>query len=324
MFTSLCWVSHPHEWQPLFRRWAAAYPERTTLHRWQQYGGSAVVGLTLGSAARWEEAAFRLLVTVPHAHEPAPTAAIVDLAAQLLTRTHLDGRPSTTVPRDLLLSRSLITFLPDTNSQGRGRSPERCWDGHGYDNDAFLKWAFGVAKDGSRFGRYPEWIEADHAPERAGIVYEEVEQGMYVEPNTSRRSTHSVAIDELFERYRYTHMLDMHQHEGDEAALLPADYEEADAAAQAEIDAWAKALIHAWRAAGAIPRPEAAIPYGGQPRHQLFLDFWDGRCAGMKRLVSEVRNNRHVRTGAHTPMQHQFTMAQAALSATLGIGLAGA
>ena len=317
MFTSLCWVSHPHEWQPLFRRWAAAYPEQTSLHRWEQFGGSSVVGLTVGSAARWEEAAFRLLVAVPHAHEPAPTAAIVDLVAQLLTRTHLDGRPSTTVSCDLLLSRSLITFLPDTNSQGRARSPERCWDGYGYDNDAFLKWAFGVASDGSRFGRYPEWTQAEHAAERVGLVYEEIGSGLYVEPNTSRRSTHSTAIDELFGRYRYTHMLDMHQHEGDEAALLPADYDDADEATQAEIDAWARALIDAWRSAGANARAEPSIPYRRQPRNQLFLDFWEGRCPGMKRLVGEVRNNRHVKTGERTPMHHQFTMAEAALEATL-------
>lgn len=321
MFTSLCWVSHPHEWQPLFRRWASAYPERTTLHRWEQFGGASVVGLTVGSAARWEEADFRLLVTVPHAHEPAPTAAIVDLVAQLLTRTHLDGRPSTTVPRDLLLSRALITFLPDTNSQGRARSPERCWDGHGYDNDAFLKWAFGIAHDGARFGRYAEWKREEHSPERVGLVYEEIAPGVYVEPNTSRRSTHSAAIDELYDRYRYTHMLDMHQHEGDEAALLPADYDDRDDVCRAQIGAWARTLIEGWRGADASPRPEPAIPYKGQPRHQLFLDFWEGRCAGMKRLVSEVRNNRHVKTDDRTPMQHQFTMAEAALRATLRLAM---
>ena len=321
MITSLCWVSHPHEWQPLFRRWAAGYPELTRLHRWEQLGGASVLGLTVGSAALWVEAPFRLLVTVPHAHEPAPTAAIVDLAAQLLTRTHLDGRPSTTVPRDLLLAKCLITFLPDTNSQGRARSPERCWDGAGYDNDAFLKWAFGIATDGCRFGRYPEWRETEHEPERVGIVYEEIERGVYVEPNTSRRSTHSRAIDELFETYRYTHMLDMHQHEGDEAALLPADYEDAEPAVRGEIDAWAASMIDAWQAAGASPRPRPAIPYTGQPRHELFLDFWRGRCPGMKRLVSEVRNNRHVKTETRTPMQHQFTMAAAALDATVALAI---
>lgn len=318
MDVASCWTSHPHEWQPLFRELHAGHPQNTRVSAMTQYGGEQVLGITIGptdesKARRCER---RLLIAVPHAHEPACTAASVDLAHQLLTGRSLDGTPS---PLDghAILQRCIVTILPDTNAQGRARSPERCWDGLMYDNDAFLKWAFGIAADGERFGRYAEWSAGEHQPTRCGIEYEQVDDDLWVEPNTSRRSTHSRMIDHLFERYRYTHMLDLHQHENDEAALLPGDFEFLSEEAKAAIQTWGHALIHGWREAGATPRSEPTVPYRGGPRQQLFIDFWQGRCPGMLRLVSEVRNNRHNRTDEPTPMEYQFRMASAAIHATL-------
>ena len=323
MDVNACWRSHPHEWQPLFADLRAKYPDLTALHVWPQMGGERVVGLTLGAQARGEagRCRSRILIAVPHAHEPACTAAAVDFVHQVLTGASLDGSP-TAFDRERILRESVITVLPDTNTQGRVRSPERCWDGTKYDNDAFLKVAFGVAAGGERFGRYPEWRYSEHVPERVGIVYEQVDEDLWVEPNTSRRSTHSRMIDSLFERYEYTHMLDMHQHEGDEAALLPGDFELQSEERQAIIRAWGLALIEAWRKAGANPRPEPSIPYRGQPRQQFFIDFWKGRCPGMFRLVSEVRNNRHSKTGTPTPMEHQFRMTSTAIAATIAFAFA--
>src|SRR5207253_2671526 len=137
---------------------------------------------------------LRLLVTVPHGHEPAGTAACVDLACQLLTGRHRDGTPSA-LDGERILSHALVTVLPDTNAQGRARSPERCWDGTRWDNDQFLKAAFGIAADGERFGRYPEWRFSEHLPCQVGIIYEQLDTDRYVEPNTHRASTHSRAID---------------------------------------------------------------------------------------------------------------------------------
>src|SRR5438876_2240004 len=89
-----CWVSHPQEWQPKLEQWAREFPGRLTLHGWPQFhaegaGSEWVRGLTLGDDGR--ERRLRLLVAVPHAHEPAPTAAILNLASQLLTGRHWDG-----------------------------------------------------------------------------------------------------------------------------------------------------------------------------------------------------------------------------------------
>ena len=317
-----CWSSHPQEWQPLLERWRQDHPELVTLHGWPQRGGQKVRGITL-TGPKPAEKSFRLLIAVPHAHEPGPTAACVDFACQLLTGKHRDGSPATDAPaigREKILSRALVTLLPDTNSQGRARAPERCWDGK-HDNDFFLKVAFGIAADGQRFGRYPQWRPSEHKPKQIGIVYEQIEEDLYVESNTSRRSTHSKALDETFARYRHTHHLDMHQHESDEAALLPASYDDMPPEQKALTDEWAARLIEAWRAAGANPAAKPVVPYRGQPRLEFFKAFWAGRCPGMMRLSSEVRNNRHVKTGEPTPLAHQFRMAMAAIAATVRFGL---
>ena len=311
------WYSHPNEWQPLLEEWRRHYPGCLKLHEWGQLGGQKVRGLTLGDDG--QPRPVRLLVAVPHAHEPAPTAAIVNTAASLLREWRWDiqypGSQQAGRVAHALLRRCLITLLPDTNSQGRARSPRRVWDGE-LDNEAFLKVAFGEAADGERFGRYPEWREAEHHPRRIGIVYEEIEPGVWVEPNTSRRSTHARAMDELFARYRYTHYLDMHQHEGDEAALLPARFPDLALDAQAELRDWAGAVLAAWEDAG-IRHKGSYIPYEGQPRQQLFHDWGRGRCPGMLQLTTETRNNRHVTTGEPTPPERQYRSAATALRATL-------
>jgi hypothetical protein len=306
------WYSHPQEWQPLLDRWEREFAGRLKLHSWPQHGGQSVRGVTLGDDGA--EKPVRLLAAVPHAHEPAPTAALVDATFQLLTGRHSDGSPAV-LDGDRILSRCLLTLLPDTNSQGRARSPRRVWDG-ALDNEEFLKVAFGEASDGARFGRYPEWRWEEHQPRRVGIVYEEIEPGLFVEPNTSRRSTHSRALDELFNRYRYTHYLDMHQHEGDEACLLPADFEEQSADRQERLTAWAECVLGTWAEAG-IRHKGSYVPYRGQPRQQFFRDFWAGRCPGMLKLTTETRNNRHSSTDEPTSPDRQLRSSSLALAATL-------
>lgn len=308
---SRCWVSHPQEWQPWARRWAEEF-EGVHLREWPQWGGAKVVALSLGKP----EARVRLLVTVPHGHEPAGTAACVDMAHQLLTGRHLDGSPSA-LPWEEVRRRLFVTLAPDTNPQGRSRSPERVWDGTRYDNETFLKFAFGVARDGHRFGRYPEWRFSEHQPQRVGIIYEQIGEDEWVEPNTSRRSTHSRMLDDLLAADGYTHSLELHQHESDEAVLLPADFEEMGWEEQEVLLQWAEAILAAWRGRGLRPAEKPYIPYRGQPRQEFLRAFWQNRGQGLRRLVIEVRNNRHQRTGEPTPLERQFLAAHTALEATL-------
>ena len=307
-----CWLSQPDEWSPLFARWADQHGAHARLHEWEQWGGRRVTGLTLGDDGKGRP--VRILIAVPHAHEPAPTAALVNLASRLLNGCHIDGAPSPTLGPNLL-ERALITLLPDTNPQGRARAVRRVWDGE-LDNEAFLMQAFGESSDGCRFGRYPEWTRADHQPRMVGLIYEEIAAGHYVEPNTSRRSTHTRAVDELFDRYAFTHYLDMHQHEGDEAALLPASFDDLSPEQQGAESAWAAALLDMWDR-NAIRHKGSYIPYLGLPRQEFFREYWRGRCPGMLQLTSETRNNRHVASGAPTPLARQLRSATLAIEATL-------
>lgn len=319
-----CWLSQPEEWQPLFRRLHAQFPEWTRLQAWPQVGGHQVVGLTIGRRLEGDGGAppLRLVVAVPHAHEPAPTAAAVDVASQLLRGVHLDGSPSALPVHDILAT-ALVTLLPDVNAQARSRAPVRCWDGTTYDNETFWKHAFGIAADGARFGRYPEWRASEHRPRRVGLIYEQVDDDVYVEPNISLRSTYVRAVDELFEKYRYTHLLEMHQHEWPEVALLPAGFDALPPGDQDRLEQWAERVLAAWRAVGAQPNPRPVVNSRGQPREQLILDFWRGRCPAMVRLNTEVRNNRLEPGGGReaTPLARQLRTAMAPLEATLTMAL---
>jgi hypothetical protein len=113
----------------MVRQWAQK-DLKVKLREWRQWTGHQVLAISVGNP----DADARLLVTVPHAHEPAGTAACVDVLCQLITGTHLDGTKAD-LPVETINQRLFITFVPDSNPQGRSRSPERVWDGIRYDNE---------------------------------------------------------------------------------------------------------------------------------------------------------------------------------------------
>jgi hypothetical protein len=308
------WASHPEEWQPLVERWARERAAVCSVAEFVQLGEHRVLALSLGASPP-EHCAARLFVAVPHAHEPAGTAACVDVACELLTGAHLNGEPSD-LPRGKVLECLHVTLVPDANPQGRARSPERVWDGT-HDNDHSLAVAFGVAADGARFGRYPRWRFSEHRPRQTGIIYERIADDVWVEPNTDTASAHCRLMDRLHDRYAFTHYLSLHQHEHTEAGILPSGFAGLPAARQEELGRWSDAVLAGWRRVGAVPRPEPQLPYPGQLREKQFEEFWAGRCPGMLRLTAEVQNNRHMDTGAALAAVEQQRRSRAALVATL-------
>ena len=315
------WVCYPGDWQALFDEWANEYAECCTLAEAVQLGEHRVLALTVARRHHPHEFENRLLVAVPHGMEPAGTAACVDFACELLTGKHLDG-DSSDLPRDEILDNLLITVMPDTNPQGRSRSPVTVWDGT-HDNDYWQGVSFGIAQDGERFGRYPEWRFSEHDPQQVGIVYEQLSADIWAEPNTNRASTHCRMVDRLYHRYAHTHFLDLHQHAYDEAVILPAVFDELDEADQQQLTEWAEAILRAWRDMGLTPRPEPARPYPGTQREQYFRDFSAGRCPGMLRLSIEVLNNRKVKSGECAAAAEQCRRSRAAVVATVTHLLAG-
>lgn len=308
-----CWLSYPDEWQPLVSQWAQMDTKELPMkvRRWQQVTGEQILAITVGNF----NAKTRLLVTIPHAHEPAGTAACIDALCQIITGTHLDGTQAD-LPIDKICQHLFVTFVPDSNPQGRSRSPERVWDGSKYDNDEFLKIAFGIAADGSRFGRYPEWRYSEHKPKRVGIIYEQIDDDLWVEPNTSCKSSHSKVLDALLAEDDYTHYLELHQHETDEAVLLPAWFDELTGSEQAKLNEWAQAILLRWKQQGLQVQERPYIPYRGQERQKFFRNFWWGRWKVGNWLCVEVRNNRHAKTGEPTSLKHQMVAMLTALLAT--------
>jgi hypothetical protein len=308
------WVSHPEEWQPLAQGWAEEHAELCSLAQYVQLGEQRLLALSLGASPP-ESCAARLFIAVPHAHEPAGTAACVDVASELLTGAHLNGDPSD-LPRTEILERLHVTLVPDANPQGRARSPERVWDGT-HDNDHSLAVAFGVAADGERFGRYPRWRFSEHRPRQVGIIYERIAEDVWVEPNTDTASGHCRLMDRLYDRYAFTHYLSLHQHEYTEAVILPSGYAGLSPQRQEELGRWSDAVLAGWRSVGAAPRDEPRLPYPGQLREKQFEEFWAGRCPAMLKLTAEVQNNRHMQTGGALDAVEQQRRSRAALVATL-------
>ncbi len=197
--SAIWWLVRPSQIEPKILGWMAKYPQLVSLESQKTFEGRSAYALTVTDRTVDEASKRRLLFSQPHAHEPAATAGMMDFLSQLLDRTHLDGRP-TELACDELLRRSVLTFIPIGNPDGRARSPEDWWDGTKYGNDEFLKYAFGCEEDGQRCARVGRFDVSQHRPGRIGIVYERINDREYVEPNRDTDSTYFKLVHRLLAR----------------------------------------------------------------------------------------------------------------------------
>src|SRR5690349_7843407 len=77
-----------------------------------QYSGELVYALTVTEPAPPRQAKRAVWLCVPHAHEPAGTAALMNVLHQLLTGQDLHGQPCTH-DRQRILRHVLVTCNPD-------------------------------------------------------------------------------------------------------------------------------------------------------------------------------------------------------------------
>lgn len=313
------WVSRPEEVDALVARWRTEYPDLLTVESRRQYSGRDVWALTVtgpGPADRRRS----VLCFKPHAHEPAPLAAQMNVLSQLLTGHTLAGEP-TALPRDHWLAETLLCFLPDANPAGTAAAPVEAWDGASYTNEEFWAWMRGVDPDtGLMWKRVDLWDDTreERLPLRYGIVYEQVSEHEYVEPNRHHRSSLMQWLHELRARRHWDRMLDLHQTEfvgstHNAMVILPTLYEgQPDPLRHLERQ-WAEALIAAWHCLpGARPVAEAApLGYTGQER-QYFVNTFGSIYADTAVLTSEVQNNSLL-----TPPPLQQQLCEAAIVATL-------
>ncbi len=293
------WISRPDEVDALVEQWADAFPQYLRAEAKTQYSGRPVWALTVTDHERDNDDKPAAMFYKPHAHEPAPIAAQMNVISQLLTGQELDGT-ATALPREEILANTVLCFMPDANPAGTAAAPVEVWDGTQYTNEEFWAWMRGIDPEtGKMWKRVDVWDDTveDPLPLRYGIVYEQVSEHEYVEPNRHRRSTLMQWVFELRTRRQWQRMLALHQTEfqgqmDNAMAILPCLYDKQPAELQEIEAAWARRIVEAWATVpGGRPKQEIApLGYTGQQR-QYFVDLWGDMYQDSAILTSEIRNN---------------------------------
>lgn len=290
------WLVMPDEVEPKILEWQERYPALVHVDHVQQYCGLKAYAVTISDKSVPDAEKKKHIFSQPHAHEPAPTAACMNVMNQLLERRGLDGNP-TQLAVDALLSKTLLSFIADGNPDGRSRSPERYWDGTKWSNEEFWKWMRGIdAETGEAFKRVDRWSTREDHPKRIGIVYEQINEHEYVEPNRSWESSFFRLIHMLLDRHEYDQLLDLHQTEfvnspSNCMVILPVLQDELPPEIRESNAAWAEEIVAAWATAGGHPRPEPRpLSYKGQQR-EYFVQRWGHIYRRLSKLTSEVQNN---------------------------------
>jgi hypothetical protein len=262
---------------------------------------------------------------VPHAHEPAGTAAIMDVLQQLLTGRDLAGQPAA-FDYQAARDRLILTFNPDANPGGRTWSPCVWWDGSRYTNDEFWTWMRGVDPEtGGMWQRVARWSLRETHPLRRGIVYEQLNEHEFVEPNRDQGSSLVRLFRRLDARYHFARSVHLHQTEFVRSehncmVNLPVLQPELPAPIQAANETWARAVIARWQQIGAtpVPAPRSFPYYADTETVRWFRECWGEAQRRAPELVIEVQNN-----SPRTPPEQQLALELAAIYVTIEELLAG-
>ncbi len=310
------WVCYPHQVDAKVAEWRERFPNLLEAEAMEQYTRHKVWALTVTDRSVPTEAKRKHLFFVPHAHEPAGTVGCMNAVCQLLTGKHLDGCPSTLM-RDLVLQKTVLTFIPDGNPDGRSRAPEPYWEGQRYNNTEFTCLMFGNSTMyWETFKRVSRWSARDSVPARLGIVYEQISEHEYVEPNRGDPDCTLVKlVNRLQARYGYDQVLNLHQtefehFEGGENcfAILPHQQDELPKELQERNVEWAQQLVDAWKAVGGNPIPAHGRGGSRQVHRQSPYVAWADLERSSSLLTIEIQNN-----SPKTPHEMQLLLVDAAI-----------
>jgi len=310
------WLVQAEQVEPKLREWQKRHPGLVTLERQPTHGGRSAYAVTLTDTRVEDAGKKRLLFSQPHAHEPATTAGMMDFMSQVLDGRTLTGQP-TSLMRDKLLRETVLTFIPNGNPDGRARAPVEWWDGTQFSNDAFLKFAFGRAKDGSRMPRVGRWSTRDLQPEWIGIAYEQLNDHEYVEPNRDLASTYFVLVRRMLGKYEYDAHVDLHQTEFENSPynammLLPFMQRELPEPIRKANDQLAAAVVEAWSRAGYRPMPESKPLGYAEDQIRYFRACWTDLYRARPTVGVEVQNNNR-----RTPPRDQLRLIEVAIRASI-------
>jgi hypothetical protein len=313
------WLAMPQQVEAQVGHWERAFPHLLRVEYLTQYTGQRCFALTVGATEESPGRRPAAWICVPHAHEPAGTAAIMDIIEQLLTGHDLAGQPATF---DYLAARQrlFLTFNPDANPGGRAWAPCLWWDGSKYTNDEFWTWMRGIDPETQgMWKRVARWSLREEQPLRRGIVYEQLNEHEFVEPNRDPGSSLVRLFRRLDAQYRFARSLHLHQTEferSDRTCMinLPVLQAELPEQLQAANVAWGRAIIEAWQGLGATPVPEPrGFPYQSDTKTTAwFRDCWGDAQHRAPELIVEVQNN-----SPRTPPEQQLALQLAAMRITI-------
>ncbi len=318
------WLSMPQQVEAQVARWEREFPRLLTVDAVPQHTGHRCLALTVGDAGDVGEGPGRgrkpaAWFCVPHAHEPAGTAAIMDMIHQLLAGRDLAGRPAS-FDHTAARRRLVLSFNPDANPGGRTWSPVVWWDGSRYTNEDLWQWMRGLDPEtGGMWKRVARWSLRDEHPLRRGIVYEQLNEHEFVEPNRDRGSSLVRLFRSLDARYGFVRSVHLHQTEFERAphncmVNLPVLQPELPPAIQDANVVWASATIDRWRAMGAdpVPQPRPFPYYADSDSVRWFRDSWGDSQQRTPELLVEVQNN-----NPRTPPEQQLALELAAITLTI-------
>jgi hypothetical protein len=278
--------------------WQSKYAEIVRIDHVDSYSGYKVYAITVSDFSIPQEQKRAHYFAQPHAHEPGTTAGMIDFIEQLLTGKDLRGRPAD-FNRQEVLSKTILTFNPLGNPQGREKAPVDCWDGSYCDNERFWCWMRGEDPDnpGHMWKRLSVWDPRDYnTPDPIGIVYEQIGEFRYAEPNRTQESSYFKLFHKLDSVYHYEAWFDLHQcehfREDYNCEVLLAGKDFANPATAPENYKWGMEVIEAWeKYPGLNPDPEPIpLSYSGE-QAEYFIRNWGELHKRMNILNTEVKNN---------------------------------
>jgi hypothetical protein len=278
--------------------WQALAPNLIRIDYVESYSGHKVYGVTITDDTVPDSSKRAHYFAQPHAHEPGTSAGMIDVIEQLITGKDLQGNPSA-IDREAALSKLILSFNPIGNPQGREKAPVDCWDGSYCDNERFWCWMRGEDPDnpGKMWKRLNVWDPRDYnTPDPIGIVYEQIGEFRYAEPNRTLESSYFKLFHKLDAQYHYEAWFDLHQceHFGkpeQNCSILLAGKAYCNPEKEPENVAWALDVIAAWQKAGLTPDPKPIpLSYTGE-QLEYFKKNWSPLHARMNILNTEVKNN---------------------------------
>ncbi len=294
------WISHPDEVDAKVAQWSADHGDIFLAESKTQFAGRPVWALTVTDRSVDDAGKAKAMFFKPHAHEPAPIAAQMNVISQLLTGRTLDGQPSE-FDNERVLRECQLVFMPDANPDGTARAPVEAWDGSKYSNDEFWCWMRGEDPETGEMWKRVDIFddrEEENLPERIGIVYEQIDEHHWVEPNRHHSSTLFRWIFELLDRHEHwDQALSLHQTEfvnspHNAMMILPCLFDEQPPEIQRYEREWAEEIVAAWsELEGAHPCEEVRpLGYTGQQR-QYFVERWGDLYHRLHIITSEIQNN---------------------------------